>query len=82
MITILPEGPLPFFPDIVFLAGSASYQLYRIWDGIPTAIIKYKQVIMLCEAPYYVKLISSNSVFCIHFYHLFNNLVHIIVALC
>ena len=45
MITILPECTLSVFTDIVFLAGSAGNQLYRIWDYIPAAIIKYKKVI-------------------------------------
>ena len=30
MITILPECTLSVFADIVFLAGSASYQLYLL----------------------------------------------------
>ena len=44
MITILPECTLSVFTGIVFLASSAGNQLYRIWDDIPAAIIKYKQV--------------------------------------
>jgi hypothetical protein len=56
MIAVLPECPLYFFTDVVFLAGSAGDQLNRIRDDITLAIVKYKQVNMLCEVRNYVEL--------------------------
>jgi hypothetical protein len=81
MIPVFPVSPFPLLPLIEFLSRPSGDQLNRFGDDTFIAIASYKKMNMLCEAAYYVKLISSNSVFCIHIYYLFNSLVHIIVAL-